>query len=424
MANNIDFYLPGFNGWDDNDLLNRKEQLPYMKSMILNGSGITDRGLSLLKECKKLRELHLTGTSVTNKGMDYVSQLDSLDWLVIDGGLVSDRGIKKLSSLGNLKSLQLIQTMVSDKGINTISNFSRLDYLEAVGENLGEKSVSVIAGHSSLTNVRIGSPQVDDDAFLEFASSTGLRNLVFDFPKVSRRAAEKLQESLPHCLIRQYSHFANLNRFKPLVETALQFYEEGKYTWVLNVLEDAQRLNRSHPVVKALRAFAYLKLGRIDGFRDNMKMVLDIACCAADHELAQFARYYLDINNYTTLSLVVAKEEPHNELRNIIDRTYRVKSTMLKTDSVIIPGITLGKNLIIPSYLHQSPDRPFEGAGTNKASSRSRLTQYLNAPDYDQYINQPKPELVLLNKIREMASRKKAEGEKRTNSNCQLPWQW
>ncbi|HMP52548.1 MAG TPA: hypothetical protein PKD05_13435, partial [Candidatus Melainabacteria bacterium] len=101
----MDMYLPGFNGWSDEDLLKRREQLPYFKSMILNGSKITDQGLALLKDCRKIRELHLIGTNVTNKGLDCVSALTSLDWLVVEEGFVTDSGIRKLSSLAGLKSL-------------------------------------------------------------------------------------------------------------------------------------------------------------------------------------------------------------------------------------------------------------------------------------------------------------------------------
>lgn len=421
MANNIDMYLPGFNAWDDKDLLKRREQLPYFRSMVLNGPGITDQGIALLKDCKKIRELHLMGTRVTNVGLARVAELTTLDWLVIDGGLGTDSGMRSLSSLQGLKSLQLIETMVSEEGLDTIFHYPELQYLEAAGESLGGNAVSIISRQPSINTVRISSQVIDDSEFMNFAFCSGLKSLTFDLPRVSRRAQEELKESLPGCLIQNYSHFVNINRFRLIVESAFEFYEEGKYTWTINALDDAARINRSHPVIRGLKAFSYLKLGKVEGFRDHMEAVLDTATISGDRELIDFAKFYLYMTNQTTLSLVVAKEEPHRELKKIIDRKYEREEKIFRHSALILPNRSGGTGYIQPVHL-RLPEPAFPS---------SRLNEQLGRVQYEGYIEQPRPELILLDKIRMINKEKKerpgtmkSAGKDRQRKRDQPPWTW
>lgn len=407
----MDMYLPGFNGWSDDDLLKRREQLPYFRSMVLNGSKITDQGLGLLKDCRKIRELHIIGTNVTNKGLDCVSELTSLDWLVVEEGFITDSGIKKLSSLAGLKSLQLVNTMVSEEGLEVIKHYPELSYLEAVSFHLGGSAVATIAGQPALNSVRITSEAIDDDEFMEFASSKSLRNLTYNFPRVSRRASEELKEKMPHCLIQALSHFAYADKLslKPLLTEAFAFYEEGRYTWTVNVLNDAAQINPYHPSLNGLKAFAHFKMGSFEGFRAAMAAVLEEAVSAENKHLTDFARYYLSLDNFTDLTLVVARENPVLYLKSLLDSGYKQEKPVQKLNLILNPYyIYGGSKLILPTSI-QMPKTPV---------GMARLTEYIAEVNkmqaegaFNDYIKQPRPELTLLERMRR-------------HYENDLPWSW
>lgn len=407
----MDMYLPGFNGWSDEDLLKRREQLPYFKSMILNGSKITDQGLALLKDCRKIRELHLIGTNVTNKGLDCVSELTSLDWLVVEEGFVTDSGIRKLSSLSGLKSLQLVNTMVSEEGLEVIKHYPELSYLEAVSYHLGGSAVATIAGQPALNSVRITSEAIDDDEFMEFASSKSLRSLTYNFPRVSRRAAEELKEKMPHCLIQALCHYADTAKLalKPLLMEAFAFYEEGRYTWAVNVLNDAAQINPYHPSLNGLKAFAHFKMGSFEGFRAAMAAVLEEAASAGNKHLTDFARYYLNLDNFTDLTLVVARENPVLYLRSLLDTGYKQKVPVQKSNLILNPYYVYGGGQLIMPTSIQMPKTPV---------GLARLTEYIAEVNkmqaegaFNDYIKQPRPELILLERMRR-------------HYENDLPWSW
>lgn len=411
----MDMYLPGFNGWSDDDLLKRREQLPYFRSMVLNGSKITDQGLALLKDCRKIRELHLIGTHVSNKGLDCVSELTSLDWLVVEEGFVTDSGIRKLSSLSNLKSLQLVNTMVSEDGLTVIEHYPELTYLEAVSYHLGGSAVATIAAQPSLHSVRITSGAIEDDDFMEFASARSLRSLNYSFPRVSRRAGEELKEKMPHCLIQASGHVTEEAKFalKPLLSEAFAFYEEGRYTWTVNVLNDAAQVNPYHPSLNGLKAFAHFKMGSFEGFRASMAAVLEEAASVGNKHLTDFARYYLSLDNFTELTLIVARENPVLYLKSLIDSGYKPEKAVPKSNLILNPfyghGACFGSGqLIMPSAI-QMPKKP---------SGATRLSEYIAEINkmqadgaFNDYIKQPRPELILLERMRR-------------HYENDLPWSW
>ena len=423
----IDIYLPGYNAWKDADLLERKDQLPHMKSMVLNGSGITDEGLSLLPLCTKLRELHLICTRITNEGLDFISQLNSLDWLVIDEASITDSGIRKLSTLSNLSSLQVVNTGITDDGLEVLFHYPKLQYLEAVSNRIGKKGISIISQQPTLSGLRMASHTISDEEFMELVFCGKLKSLAFDFPLVSRSAYEELCERLPGCDVTHYNHYMNADKFNPLMLHVMELYLEGKYRYALNAINDAVKYNQHHPIVFGFRALTHLKLGSYAGFWDNMIYVQQLAVKYNDKQLKALSDYLLSIKEIMTLQLVIAKERPEEYFMTLLDRVYRkrpdAKRSIVQlpyTGPLHMPVSVRTISTFAHSMTFEERSSLFEGMIRIKQvqenlSNRSKL-------EYTDYIPQPRPEEVLLKKLKKLMQ----DPEQRPpEGKGQLPpWEW
>lgn len=334
----VDIYLPGFNAWKNSDLVRNIDKLPYMKSMVLNGSGITDEGIELLSGCNKLRELHLVSTAVTDKGLKLISNLRSLDWLRIDEGEISDKGIRYLASLTNLDSLQIVNSNLSDDGLETLFHYPRLRYLETASDNISGKGLSIISQQNSIETLRLASRTIYDSEFLNLVFCRQLKSLTYDMPMVSRKAYEELNSRLPNCTINNYVHYSSKEKFNPLMLHVMELYLDNNFEYAMNAVQDAIKYNQKHPIVFAFRALIHLKLGSYFGFSDNMQIVYHLGMKYDDIELASLAKRYLKEENINSLQLLIAKERPENYFISTLNKNYKPRKRLKSNNYIILPN--------------------------------------------------------------------------------------
>jgi len=99
----------------DSGLSNIKD-LSHLRSLDLSFTGVTDAGLAQLKNWPRLEALGLEGTNVTDAGLVNLRGLTELKWLAL-GAKVTDAGLKNLESLTQLQTLILVRTNVTDAGL-------------------------------------------------------------------------------------------------------------------------------------------------------------------------------------------------------------------------------------------------------------------------------------------------------------------
>ncbi len=91
---------------------------------------ITDDGLIVLKDLKKLRNLDLSYSRVTDRGLKQLSGLKALRILDLNGCEgITDAGLAELSDLVNLKWLLLRGTNVTDEGLEYLTELKHLRLL-------------------------------------------------------------------------------------------------------------------------------------------------------------------------------------------------------------------------------------------------------------------------------------------------------
>jgi hypothetical protein len=87
--------------------------LGNLNRLQINGTKVTDAGLALLKDSKKLSVLWADRTDITDKGLEHLKALNELSWLTLNGTKVTDAGLGHLEGLTQLFALELRRTKVT-----------------------------------------------------------------------------------------------------------------------------------------------------------------------------------------------------------------------------------------------------------------------------------------------------------------------
>lgn len=163
---------------------------------ILGANAITDDGLAQLEKHASLTGLILQHARLSDVGLKHLANLKQLKTLVLDGVGVSDAGLKHLEDLHNLEFLSLYNNRISDKGLPSLKNLVRLKTL-----NLGSTSVTG-SGFDCLLPLKqlevlvLTNTRVSDQEVEVLGRLTNLKQLGIKRTNVSDDGAKKLAKSL------------------------------------------------------------------------------------------------------------------------------------------------------------------------------------------------------------------------------------
>jgi hypothetical protein len=110
-------------------ILKRVRQLAHVRSIVLNETDVTDRGLSGLAELTGLEALRIgVGRQITDAGLAELARLQDLKELALVGTRVTDEGMKHVAALRGLRQLSVSD--VSDAGFHQLRQLAGLEQLE------------------------------------------------------------------------------------------------------------------------------------------------------------------------------------------------------------------------------------------------------------------------------------------------------
>lgn len=112
-------YLAGTQVTDNE--LKRLSELPRIRFLSLNSTGIGDKGLENLKSLTDLEELQLNGTKVTNDGLRHLTGLKKLRLLTLNDTKITDAAVDHLASMTNLRKLCLFHVKFSEDGFEKLA---------------------------------------------------------------------------------------------------------------------------------------------------------------------------------------------------------------------------------------------------------------------------------------------------------------
>jgi internalin A len=244
----------------DSDLRDLAE-LPYLTSLNLsltritdhgmkelkNASGIveldlqyaeqiTDEGIAALRGWKRLKRLNLRGTKITDMTLGHLAGLPTLESLDIGFAQFTDSGLENLALLPNLKEVTIGGNKLTDAGLRFLRQLPGLTYLDLSGSQrtdsglwsvgMTESGVDSVGTLKNLQELRLGGSSVSarwleklkglqklerlslqdgrrvgDDASPVLASFTSLRWLDLKGTGMTGKGVAELRRQLPHCQI-------------------------------------------------------------------------------------------------------------------------------------------------------------------------------------------------------------------------------
>ena len=105
----------------DDQTMAKISELTGLQGLQLDGSSLSDKGLTLLGKLKGLKYLSMGGTAVTDRGLEVLQQLGSLTYLLLNGTKISNTGLKTIGNCHQLEFLSLAGCDISDAGLQSLA---------------------------------------------------------------------------------------------------------------------------------------------------------------------------------------------------------------------------------------------------------------------------------------------------------------
>jgi len=131
----VAIWVEGREEFSDSDL-ERISDLPHLRTLWLNSTGVTDEGLVQIGKCRQLEELAILTlyqtnepSKITDAGLSELASLTNLKCLCLTESDITDDGLVFLREIKGLRELDLAGTNISGEGLKHLRHLSKLRYL-------------------------------------------------------------------------------------------------------------------------------------------------------------------------------------------------------------------------------------------------------------------------------------------------------
>ncbi|HEY9772399.1 MAG TPA: hypothetical protein V6C81_01170 [Planktothrix sp.] len=170
-----------------------------LKSLVAEGSGITDKGLQNLKDLPQLTDLLIRSDSVSDAGLKNISSLHALkklfvfcdgkvtdttlktagaskllEELVVSGADTTDKGLSDIDHLSNLTFLAIENGKLNGSGLSELSKLPKLELLSLIGNEITGASLSKLQP-LKLISLTINDNPIGDTGVENIAKMKSLR---------------------------------------------------------------------------------------------------------------------------------------------------------------------------------------------------------------------------------------------------------
>jgi hypothetical protein len=129
------------------------KELPHLRRLVLNKSGVSDAAAAKIAGCKELRELVIPEGAVTAAGAAHLAGLSRLEKLDLSGHpKLGDAALAHLARLERLEFLYLAKTAVTDKGLDHLKPLEGLRTLDLRQTKVTEEAARAFA--DAMPNLR------------------------------------------------------------------------------------------------------------------------------------------------------------------------------------------------------------------------------------------------------------------------------
>lgn len=129
---------------DDKTLKQIAAAWPDLESLSLADGGITDAGLTHVRNLRRLRYLNVSRTQITDNGLKSLAGLTHLTTLHAGYTKISDRGMAHLGKVTSLEKLDLNHTGITDRGLRQLQRLRNLKRIYFVGTKVTDTGLDYL----------------------------------------------------------------------------------------------------------------------------------------------------------------------------------------------------------------------------------------------------------------------------------------
>jgi hypothetical protein len=123
---------------------------------------VTNGGLANLAGNTQLKTLLMDGTGITDEGMKYLEGMTSLEDISLSEH-ITDQGLAHIAGLKNLQRISL-SDRITDDGLHHLLGLPKLESIGPLGAGVTGKGLDTLAPLKTLTGIRLfNAPITDDD---------------------------------------------------------------------------------------------------------------------------------------------------------------------------------------------------------------------------------------------------------------------
>jgi RNA polymerase sigma-70 factor (ECF subfamily) len=163
---------------EDQDLP-RLATVANLRTLLLVGTPITDKGMEKLKTFQSLEFLALDGTRVTGKGLEHLAGCKMLRTLHLSGNKIDNKAMESLREAKSLTALRLHRTSVTADGLKALRRLPGLRTLELCG-NFTDADLKPLAALTSVRKLKLNQTSITDAGLAALKALKDLESLTID----------------------------------------------------------------------------------------------------------------------------------------------------------------------------------------------------------------------------------------------------
>jgi uncharacterized protein (TIGR03067 family) len=171
------------------------KQLPELQRLTLGpGCTITDAGLGILRDLKRLKELTIANPGVTGAALMPLAELNQLEYLVLSGTSITDQDLACLASCKRLGTLGLAGTPISGAGLAHIAGLKELRIVYLAGTQVSDDCLGHLGGLKNLERLDLTGTLVKGAGLAHLAKLPMLKELRLARVAIDDRALGPLKD--------------------------------------------------------------------------------------------------------------------------------------------------------------------------------------------------------------------------------------
>ena len=174
--------------------------LPNLKRLELNLTGISDAGLRHVGRIRTLHAMTITEPTVTDAGINELEHLTALNWLSLEESNVTDACLKSIGKLTSLQGLTLHRTAIEGRQLGELKRLPGLRVI-ILGGRANDASLAPLSEITTLTSVDLSGTQVTDAGMPSLERLPDLQFLKLRYSRVTQAALNRLQAKNPALVV-------------------------------------------------------------------------------------------------------------------------------------------------------------------------------------------------------------------------------